>query len=186
MTLAASGVLWLVHEGDDGPDGMVAWKADGDGGLIEEMYVYEREQNVKHNNLVWALVLYRWSAGAWSLNKPAYADVLRAAASDPAMEHQEIAVAPAAPFRWPSESHVITQSFGVNKAYYSQFALPGHEGVDIGAPTGSRIFAAYNGVITQVDPNHHAYGYSIRHQIQLDGHTYVLVYAHGIAGSAQV
>jgi len=41
-------------------------------------------------------------------------------------------------------------------------------------------------VITLVDPNHHAYGYSIRHQIQLDGHTYVLVYAHGTAGSALV
>ena len=166
-------------------NGDLGW-LDDDGGLIEEMYAYEREQNVKHNNLVWALALYRWNAGPWSLNKPGYMEVLKAAASDPAMEHQEIAVAPVAPFTWPSESRVVTQSFGVNKAYYSQFALPGHEGVDIGAPTGSKILAAYDGMITLVDPNHHAYGYSIRHQIQLDGHMYVLVYAHGTAGSALV
>ncbi len=159
---------------------------DDENGLLEEMYAFEREQNVKYNNLVWALVLYRWNAGAWTLNRPSYLDALKAAASDPAMEHEEIVRPPSAPFTWPSESHVVTQPFGVNRDFYAKFALPGHEGVDIGAPQGSKIFAAYDGLIVQIDPNHRAYGYCIRHQIQLDGHTYVLVYAHGISGSAQV
>lgn len=25
---------WLIHEGDDGPDGLLGWKAEGDGGLL--------------------------------------------------------------------------------------------------------------------------------------------------------
>lgn len=62
---------------------------------------------------------------------------------------------------WPTEApRVITQPFGVNPAYYSRFDLPGHDGVDLRAPHGSRIFAVAPGTVIRAhtNPNNHNYG----------------------------
>jgi hypothetical protein len=77
---------------------------------------------------------------------------------------------------WPADSHVRTQAWGNNPAYYGQFGLPGHEGADLKAPTGSPIFAVADGVVSQVNPtDNHNYGIFVR-----VNHTqsYQTTYAH--------
>ncbi|MBX3011631.1 MAG: peptidoglycan DD-metalloendopeptidase family protein [Caldilineaceae bacterium] len=78
---------------------------------------------------------------------------------------------------WPTEKRTITQAFGVNAADYVQFGLPGHEGVDIEAEHGSRIFCVAPGVVKMVQPtvNGHNYGIHVRVQHR-DG--YETIYAH--------
>ncbi len=91
--------------------------------------------------------------------------------------------APATTFRfeaWPSEYRVITQAFGVNPQNYKPFGLPGHEGLDIKAPTGSKVFCVAPGqvkLITLVspDPKKPAYGNHVR-VLHADG--YETIYAH--------
>jgi murein DD-endopeptidase MepM/ murein hydrolase activator NlpD len=166
--------------------GAPGWLADN-GGLIAEIISYERENNIQHSNLVSAIIFYGWQPGPWSLNAASHIAAIKEAAKDVATEHTETLARPSsAGFTWPSESHVVTQSFGVNRDFYAKFGLPGHEGVDIGAPTGSKVLAAYPGTISRIEENNTAYGYCIRERIQLDGHTYELVYAHGVQGSAMV
>ena len=48
---------------------------------------------------------------------------------------------------WPTEYKVITQRFGVNPQNYTQFGLPGHDGLDIRAPLYSKIFAVAAGTV---------------------------------------
>lgn len=77
------------------------------------------------------------------------------------------------PFRfevWPTEFRTITQRYGNNyKYYFENFGLPGHEGVDIRAPHGSKIFAVAAGQVSKVftDPRPkkkggHNYGIHVR------------------------
>jgi predicted flap endonuclease-1-like 5' DNA nuclease len=83
--------------------------------------------------------------------------------------------------RWPTEYGTITQRFGENPGFYSKFGLPGHEGVDFRAPEGSEIYAAADGLVTDVrldgfsDPLLKPYGNQVR--IQHDG-GYLTIYAH--------
>lgn len=186
--------LSRCRAGAQTPFGAPGWAAD-DAGLMAEMISYERENNIQHANLVSALILYNFTPGPWNLNTAAKIAIIKEIAKDIATEHMEVLTRPVAPFNWPTEFRVVTQSFGVNKDFYAKFGLPGHEGVDIQAPTGSKIFAAYDGVISRIDPypidNDEArkkqpYGYSIRQRIELDGHTYELVYAHGVQSSGLV
>jgi murein DD-endopeptidase MepM/ murein hydrolase activator NlpD len=88
------------------------------------------------------------------------------------------------PFRfsaWPAESHLITQGFGANPQIYQAFGLPGHEGLDFRAPTGSKIFAVADGTISEIrmDGNTNwqtkPYGNQIR--ILHEGE-YTTIYAH--------
>ena len=51
---------------------------------------------------------------------------------------------------WPTEYPVITQIYNNNPAYYGQWGLTGHEGIDIQAPVGSRVFAVAPGRITRI------------------------------------
>ncbi|MCB0009577.1 MAG: M23 family metallopeptidase, partial [Anaerolineales bacterium] len=78
---------------------------------------------------------------------------------------------------WPTEFQKITQYFGANPQNYAQFGLPGHEGIDIRAPTGSRVFAVAAGEVFRVhtDASSHNYGIHIRIQHQDD---YKTVYGH--------
>lgn len=54
-------------------------------------------------------------------------------------------------FRWPLDSNIITQRFG-----YTKFALSGayggsqHNGMDLGTPTGSRLYAPLTGTVRAI------------------------------------
>ena len=78
---------------------------------------------------------------------------------------------------WPTEFRTINQYFGANPQYYGQFGLPGHEGIDIHAPMGSRVFAVAPGQVTRVrtNPSGHNYGIHVRVD-HIDG--YQTYYAH--------
>jgi murein DD-endopeptidase MepM/ murein hydrolase activator NlpD len=82
---------------------------------------------------------------------------------------------------WPTQYMTITQRFGENPELYEKFGLPGHEGVDFVAPTGSGIYAAADGVVNDIrldgdsDPTRTPYGNQIR--IQHEG-GYESIYAH--------
>jgi len=83
-----------------------------------------------------------------------------------------------APIRlvWPTEYPVITQHFGRNPLYYGRFGLPGHEGIDIQAPHGSKIFACADGEVYLVESSGKGnYGNQVRIKHR-DG--YATVYAH--------
>jgi len=65
---------------------------------------------------------------------------------------------------WPTEFRTVSQYFGANPQNYAQFGLPGHEGLDIMAPDGSKVFAVAPGTVFSVrtDPNGHNYGIHVR------------------------
>lgn len=78
---------------------------------------------------------------------------------------------------WPTEFRTVTQYFGVNPQNYSQFGLPGHDGLDIRAPKGSKVFAVAPGRVKLVvrDPKGHNYGIHVR-ITHADG--YETIYGH--------
>jgi hypothetical protein len=78
---------------------------------------------------------------------------------------------------WPTESRHINQYFGVNPQNYAQFGLPGHEGVDVFARAGSRIFCVAPGRVGSVrtNPQGHNYGIHVRVDHQ---DNYQTIYAH--------
>ncbi|HKI69067.1 MAG TPA: M23 family metallopeptidase, partial [Verrucomicrobiae bacterium] len=78
---------------------------------------------------------------------------------------------------WPTQYKVVTQKFGANPANYAPFGLPGHEGVDIRAPHGTKVFAAADGRVFAVETNPDAHNYGIHCRIEHeDG--YQTIYAH--------
>ncbi len=79
---------------------------------------------------------------------------------------------------WPVEALAINQWFGENPQNYEQFGLPGHEGLDLRAPTGSPIFAVADGRVIRAEgnPNVSAYGVHVRLEHQ-DGE-WRTIYAH--------
>ena len=78
---------------------------------------------------------------------------------------------------WPTEFRQINQYFGQNPHNYAQFGLPGHEGLDLMAPTGSKIFAVAPGTVRVVhmQANNHNYGIHVRVD-HIDG--WQTIYAH--------
>jgi hypothetical protein len=89
-------------------------------------------------------------------------------------------VGPGFRLRWPTDFGSLDQGFGENPALYRRWGLPGHEGVDIFAPRGARIYACAAGRVSRVDvyngdPSSMPYGNSVRLQ-HADG--YETVYAH--------
>lgn len=50
------------------------------------------------------------------------------------------------------DPYVITQHFGDNGAYYSQFGLPGHNGLDIRARDGANLYAVDDGQVIWARP----------------------------------
>lgn len=83
---------------------------------------------------------------------------------------------------------IVTQHFGANPGYYGRFGLPGHEGLDIRARTGAKIYAAAAGTVTRLGnyPPGTAYGYHIRLTHRCDDGNYETIYAHLQTGSAYV
>ncbi len=81
--------------------------------------------------------------------------------------------------RWPVDSRRITQEFGKNPHLYKGFGLPGHEGLDLFAPSGANIYAAADGEVYQAGhPDNHAYGLQVRLRHDHGGKVYHTVYAH--------
>lgn len=78
---------------------------------------------------------------------------------------------------WPTEFRNINQYFGANPQNYAQFGLPGHEGLDIMAPTGSRIFAVAPGKVTRVHTQAEGHNYGI-HVVVEHADGYSTSYAH--------
>lgn len=78
---------------------------------------------------------------------------------------------------WPTEYRTITQYFGANPDAYAPFGLPGHDGVDIKAPRGSKIFAVAPGLVERVQATEgdSAYGIHVR-VAHADG--YETIYGH--------
>lgn len=85
----------------------------------------------------------------------------------------------ASPFslKWPTDYPVITQAFGANPTIYRRWGFPGHEGVDIRAPTNANVYACAEGTVFEVHDGSggHPCGRHIRIQHR-DG--YQTVYAH--------
>jgi uncharacterized protein YgiM (DUF1202 family) len=81
--------------------------------------------------------------------------------------------------RWPVDSRRVNQHFGKNPESYRPFGLPGHEGLDLFAPSGANIYAAADGEVYEVGhPKDHPYGLHIRIKHQAGGKTFRTVYAH--------
>jgi hypothetical protein len=78
---------------------------------------------------------------------------------------------------WPTEFRSINQYFGANPGNYAEFGLPGHEGLDIMAPHGSKIFAVAPGRVGMVNgrADNHNYGIHVRIDHVDD---YQTIYAH--------
>ena len=92
---------------------------------------------------------------------------------------------------WPAlEGHIrLTQGFGWRPAYYAQFNLPGHEGIDeVGS--GKHVLAAADGIVTEVGWHNgnvkHAYGFNVRMEHRVDSQVYRTIYAHGKPGSEEI
>lgn len=84
---------------------------------------------------------------------------------------------------WPTQYTVITNRFGADPAYYKQYGLPGHEGIDLRVQSRaavSPIYCCTDGHITFIgyrtptDP----YGYQIRVQTLYAGQEYEFIYGH--------
>lgn len=86
---------------------------------------------------------------------------------------------------WPTEFRVINQLFGVNHDFYARFGLPGHEGLDVKAPLGSRLFSVAPGQVKVVhtNPDTHNYGIHVR-VAHADG--YETIYGHMQQAQVQV
>ncbi len=88
------------------------------------------------------------------------------------------AVAPAFVFSaWPTEQRRVTQWFGNNPGYYAQFGLPGHEGIDMVAPLGSRIYCVAPGRVKMVHPQAAGHNYGIYVRVSHE-QGYETIYAH--------
>ena len=50
-------------------------------------------------------------------------------------------------------NYPVSQAFGNNPAYYSQFGFKGHEGVDWATPNGVKVFAPFDAVVVRDNDN---------------------------------
>lgn len=78
---------------------------------------------------------------------------------------------------WPTEFRQINQYFGQNPQNYAQFGLPGHEGLDLMAPTGSKIFAVAPGTVRVVHTQAHNHNYGIHVRVD-HAEGWQTIYAH--------
>lgn len=78
----------------------------------------------------------------------------------------------------PGEYYRVSQHFGENPQYYSQWGLSGHNGIDFACPTGTRIIAVAPGQVTQVRTDDTGYGHHVRVVHEVDGVRFTAIYAH--------
>ena len=86
---------------------------------------------------------------------------------------------------WPTQfPGNTTQGFGKRPEFYKPFGLPGHEGIDFHAPSRSLIFAAADGVVTEInfgvtrDHRPHNYGRHVRLRHNVPEGEFETIYAH--------
>jgi hypothetical protein len=78
----------------------------------------------------------------------------------------------------PGEYYRVSQRFGENPQYYSQWGLAGHNGIDFACPTGTRILAVAPGQVTQVRTDGTGYGHHVRVAHTAFGKRFEAIYAH--------
>jgi hypothetical protein len=80
---------------------------------------------------------------------------------------------------WPTEFRTVTQWFGADPESYREFNLPGHEGIDLMAPAGSRIFCVAPGRVKMIHlkPNKEDHNYGIHVRVA-HAAGYETIYAH--------
>lgn len=78
---------------------------------------------------------------------------------------------------WPADATAVTQDWGANPQNYARFNLPGHDGIDIAAPTGAPIYAIGPGTVYRVERDADAHNYGIHVRIQHAGGVQS-IYAH--------
>lgn len=74
----------------------------------------------------------------------------------------------------------VTQGFPDRPEYYAQWGLKGHSAIDYGVAEGTPVFAAADGVVTELfkDDGKHLFGNFIRVQHNWHNDVYVSTYAH--------
>lgn len=90
---------------------------------------------------------------------------------------EEVVSPPPFLLRWPVDSRQVNQFFGENPQFYKPFGLAGHEGVDFYAPSGARVYAAFDGVVSEAKYRG-AYGNQVRIRHEHNGVQFTTVYAH--------
>jgi murein DD-endopeptidase MepM/ murein hydrolase activator NlpD/uncharacterized protein YgiM (DUF1202 family) len=89
--------------------------------------------------------------------------------------------------RWPVDSSRVNQYFGENPASYRPFKLPGHEGLDLYAPSGANVYAAADGVVYQTgQPPDHPYGLHVRIRHTAGKRVFHTIYAHLSQAKVQI
>lgn len=82
---------------------------------------------------------------------------------------------------WPvrvEDGAYIGQRFGENLADYSQFGWKGHNGIDMPAPTGTKIYAPINGWVIEQTAKTSGYGMRICMRVEADNKFYLLTFGH--------
>jgi len=69
---------------------------------------------------------------------------------------------------------VLTQGFGENPEAYAQFGLKGHNGIDYGIKTGTKLYSCIDGEVTEVEYDQYGYG----SYIKIENDTCGVIYAH--------
>jgi len=87
--------------------------------------------------------------------------------------------------RWPTKTKTkITQHFGEHPEDYKIFGLPGHEGLDFGAKSGTECVAVADGTVIRIDLDGNIskqtkpYGNQVRIQVKASDGDFTVVYAH--------
>ena len=68
----------------------------------------------------------------------------------------------------------ITQRFGANPASYAKFGLKGHNGIDFGIPTGTKLFSCIDGTVIEARSDPTGYG----NYIKIENNECGVLYGH--------
>lgn len=68
-----------------------------------------------------------------------------------------------------SGDYPLTQGFGEHPENYSQFGLKGHNGLDYGCPSGTKILAPHDGFVSEATNDPNGYGLYIKIENNVEG-----------------